>query len=1117
MRSLLLISILGSLIACSEPAKPVFELVAAKQSGIFFNNEVIGNDSLNIMDYDYFYNGGGIGVGDFNLDGKPDLYFSANLKSSRMYINQGDLRFLDATESANVSTSAWCTGVSVIDINQDGKPDIHVATGSNDGKSLSPNYFFINRTVPGRKVVFEEMAQQMGLKDSLYAIQAAWLDYDKDGDLDMFIAHNAIESVQKNVPHGQRTDGSGKSTDKLYRNEGLKDGIPIFKDVSKEAGILIEGWSLGVQISDFNGDGYPDIYVANDFLSNDILYLNNQDGTFTNDIENRLRHQSHNSMGMDISDIDNDLDLDIMVLDMLPEDNLRKKTMFPDVASENYRNILNKGYQEQYVRNVMQLNKGDGTYGDIGNLTNVSATDWSWAPLIADYDNDGLRDIYITNGYVKEITDLDFVDYYNKSNIFGTKDSKRKKLIQQLNSMKGVKKPNVLFENKEAYNFKNATSSFGLDYPSFSNGAAYADLDKDGDLDLVVNNINDAAFLFRNNTIQESNTTSPGANYLGINLTPDNRSLGSRVVVYTQNREILTEHYPQRGYLSSVGPTLHFGLFSDQQIDSLIVHWPDSSISRITNPEINQVINIDWNTAAKTTYKNESERNQPTFQRIHPRLAHMHQETTFNEFTNWPLHFRSYDKLGPIMVLADVNSDQKSDLFIGGSANFNSEIWTQSEIRGFNEKIIFNGSIDKSVETIGATFFDADGDGDLDLYCANGSSEHYQNKTLLQDHLYLNDGKGNFWIDLEAIPEISEITITPITLDYDRDGDMDLFVGGRVDPENYPHSPRSYLLENDGKGRFTDVTRKIAPDLMRPGMITSAALSDFDKDGWNDLILAGEWMPLTLFRNRDGKFLIDVNKNGLSEHRGWWNYIKTADIDQDGDLDIVAGNWGLNNPFKASIEEPLRIYGKDFDGNGSIESIMTYYNFGQEYIFHPRNTLTKRIPELRKRLFDYKTYGNTPFPEVFTSQELNGAISLELTTLASGIFENMGNGNFKFHPFPKLAQVTPLFDFSIVDLNNDGLLDILGVGNFFGTEVLTGRYDAGDGIVLMGIGGFNFEVHPVHQTGFKVPEEARSIKTVTGMSDHGNQDWFIVATRNDSLKVFSRALIQSKKNYANKN
>ncbi|GAB5476078.1 MAG: VCBS repeat-containing protein [Maribacter sp.] len=1105
MRYLFVFFVLSFIVSCTESSQLTFEIVPAALSGLDFNNKVEGNDSLNVMDYDYFYNGGGVGVGDFNLDGKPDLYFTANLQSSRMYLNQGDLTFIDATVQSGTTTSAWCTGVSVIDINQDGKPDIHVATGSDDGKTHKPNYFFINKTKPGGKVIFEDMAQKMGLNDSLYAIQAAWLDYDKDGDLDVFIAHNALESIPKNVPHGQRDDSSGKSTDKLYRNEGLQDGVPFFTDVSREAGITFEGWSLGVQISDFNKDGFPDIYVANDFLSNDILYVNNQDGTFTNDIANRIKHQSHNSMGIDIADIDNDLNPDILVLDMLPEDNLGKKTMFADIGFESFQNTIKKGYQEQYIRNVLQLNNGDGTFSDIGQMTNVYATDWSWSPLIADFDHDGLRDIYITNGYVKEITDLDFVNYYNKSNIFGTKKSKRDKLIQQLNQMKGMKKSNVLFKNIGDYEFQNATDSLGLSYPSFSNGAVYADLDGDGDLELVVNNINDHAFLFKNNTTAYSLTSYEKNNYLQIKLKPDHNALGSRIVVYTKGKATVLEYYPQRGYLSSVDPMLHLGLGANKKVDSLRVEWPDATVSNLKNIEANQVVNLNWWSDKRIEKKPLPQKGNFIYTEMESTaLPYVHQESDFNDFTLWPLHFRCYDKLGPAIAIADVNNDRKDDVFLGGSANNNSELWIQSDELNFEKIPGFERKLDRAAETVAATFFDADGDGDMDLYCANGSSEHYNKTELLQDYLYLNDGKGNFSVTEMAIPQVSEITVSPTAWDYDHDGDMDLFVGGRVDVNNYPSSPRSYLFENDGSGKFTDVTETIAPELARFGMISSVAILDIEGDGWEDLVLAGEWMSVTVFRNRNGQLKMDKTGNGLAEHSGWWNCIKTADIDKDGDLDLIAGNWGLNNPFKASEDEPLSIYGKDFDENGTTEAIMAYFNFGQEFIFHPRNTVTRQLPKLKKRIHDYKTFGSTPFSKIFSREEVVNAVHLKTTELSSGVFENLGDGNFKFRPFPKMAQTTPLFDFSILDLNNDGILDIVGVGNFYGTEVLSGRYDAGDGLILLGTGGLNFEVRSSYNTGFKMSGEARKIKSVSGKAGTDSENWLIVPINNDSLKFFRK-------------
>ncbi|RKN77961.1 VCBS repeat-containing protein [Ulvibacterium marinum] len=1103
MRFVLIIVVFAStLYSCSEKDGTLFNFIPPETSGIDFNNIVIGNDSLNVMDYDYFYNGGGVGIGDFNLDGLPDIFFSGNMTSSKLYLNKGNLKFEDITESAGISTDDWCTGVSIIDINQDGRPDIHVATGSNTDKASQGNYFFINVTTGDDGVRFEEKSLEMGLKDSIYAMQAAWLDYDKDNDLDLFIIHNALEDYQKNIPLGQRKDGSGKSTDKLYRNEGLQNGLPYFTDVSREAGILIEGWSLGVAVSDFNGDNFPDLYVANDFLSNDILYINNTDGTFSNKIGSYIRHQSHNSMGIDVADLNNDAAPDIVVLDMLPEDNLRHKTMFPDIAFNNSKNVLSKGYQQQYVRNVLQLNNGNRTFSEIGYLAGISATDWSWSPLIADFDNDGHRDLYVTNGYVKEITDLDFVDNYNKGSIFGTKETKRKKLVEQLNAMKGVKKSNRFFRNSGELIFIDKTELSGLQRPSFSNGAVYADLDVDGDLDIIVNNINDPAFVFENTTIQKEKIRN---NFLKLRFTPQHRALGAKIYLYANGERQFSEYYPSRGYLSSVGPAVHFGLKNAGKVDSLKIMWPTDSLSVLKDVQVNQELLIPVGHMPKRETSRVNPLTETVFHRVPVNgISYVHKENGFNDFDHWPLHFRSYDKLGPAITTGDINGDYMDDIIVGGAAGESGRIYFGDESGNFTESKSFD-EINKEFEDTELVLFDADGDGDLDLYCASGTSEHFSRADLLQDRFYFNDGRGAFKYRKSALPKIKEITATVAPLDYDRDGDLDLFIGGRVRPNAYPESPRSYLLQNDGKGNFKDVTKSHSRELLYPGMVTSAAIADIDKDGWDDLVLVGEWMPIDMYYNKKGVLKKQKGPNGLEASNGWWNCIAVADLDNDGDLDFLLGNWGLNNPFKANRKEPLRIYAKDYDNNGTIEAIMTYYNQGEEYIVHPRNTLTKQLPVLRQRVKDYKTYGETPFHGIFGKADIKGAKVWEAMELASGFIENLGGCQFRFHAFPIEAQWAPILDFEITDLNKDVFPDVLGVGNFYGTEVLTGNYDAGNGICMLGQKNGGFKVVRMSESGFYFGGEARKIDILNNVHGKRIPKRFIIVSQNDSLQFLENS------------
>lgn len=1088
------------LFACkTEDSKnKLFEKVSSTHSNLNFVNAINENAILNILDYEYLYNGGGVGIGDFNSDGLPDICFTGNMVGSRIYINLGNLKFKDVTEESGLITNTWCTGVSIIDINNDGKPDIHISTAHDLALGNAENYFFINKTDEQGNVKFENLAKEMNLADESYTMQAVWLDYDKDGDLDLFLANNSKEEYPKNNPFGQRKDGKGKSTDRLYRNNGPnQNGIPVFEDVSAAAGITIEGWSLGVVVLDINNDQFPDIYVANDFMSNDLLYVNNGDSTFTNKITDYFKHQSHNSMGIDAADVNNDGALDLLVLDMLPEDNLRKKTMFSEIPFDRFNSSIKAGYQPQYVRNVLQINTPTG-FSDLGYFSGVAATDWSWSPLIADFDNDGLRDIYITNGYKKDITDMDFVDFNNSSNVFGSTESKRTALVEQLKKMQGIKKSNFYFRNVGSNRFTDKTLESGLHYPSYSNGAVYADLDLDGDLDLIVNNIDDKALLFENKT---ANRKKNPVNYVRMAFNPDANSIGAKVWLYAESELQYAEFNPQRGYLSSFEPALHFGLGAKTQIDSLRILWPDNSTTFLKNIAANQVVLPKKDTQIQLD--STPKMGIPSFLSLMnstDKIPYKHSESSFDDFKRWPLYFRNYSTPGPIVISGDINGDLLEDVFIGGTANHDGLFYIQQENGSFEAKSLGSDGLAVQSENSAALLFDADGDGDLDLYVANGSTEHFANPAFYQDRLYLNDGNGNFTYNPQSLPIITFPTNTVIPIDFDNDGDMDLFVAGRLDPNRYPFAPRSYLLKNEN-GIFTDVTSSIAPELEYPGMITGAIATDIDLDGWQDLVIVGEWMPIQIYYNKKGNIQLDTTDNGFQYSNGWWNCIKAADFDGDGDIDFVAGNWGLNNPFKASRNEPLSLYAKDYDSNGSIEPIFTNYLDKTEYIFHPRGTLLRQLPSVRRLVNSYSAYGKSSFSELFGSYDLKPDEIFRTYMLESVYIENLGGGHYNLSPLPNEVQWSPVFDFEITDINNDNKPDLLAVGNFSGTEVLTGHYDAGNGVLLLNSGTGNFTSIDATQSGFSIPEEARKIIKIT---TRDKKDLFILGLQNDSLKIYQR-------------
>ncbi|KAA2218841.1 VCBS repeat-containing protein [Maribacter flavus] len=1088
-----------------KPENTLFKKVTTEHSGLTFRNTITENETLNIIDYEYLFNGGGVGIGDFNSDGLPDVVFSGNMVISRIYQNIGKLQFKDVTSSSGIITDAWCTGVSIVDINNDGKPDIHISTAHDLFLGNTKNYFYLNETESKEEIKFRNLASEMNIADSSYTMQAVWLDYDRDGDLDLFLANNSKEEYPKNNAFGQRKDGRGKSTDKLYRNNGTnKNGVLQFEDVSREAGISIEGWSLGVAVMDINGDQYPDIYVANDFLSNDVLYVNNGNGTFTNKVSEYFKHQSHNSMGIDVADINNDGGLDFLVLDMFPEDNLRRKTMFSEIPFDRFNSSVKAGYQPQFVRNVLQVSTSSG-FSDIGNFAGVSATDWSWAPLIADFDNDGLRDIYITNGYKKDITDMDFVDFNNSSNVFGSFEEKRKALVDQLKKMDGVKKSNFFFRNRGQNKFENETATSGIQVPSYSNGAVYADLDLDGDLDILTNNIDDEILLFEN---KSTDVKKDNSSYLRLKFNPNAENIGAKVWVYSKKGKQYGEFHPQRGYLSSVEPFMHFGLGNAAIIDSIRVIWPDDATTLLQNVDTNQTIApIKGN--SKIDVKISKKLEKAYLEEIAPPLdsVYVHQENTFDDFKKWPLLFRGYSRPGPILLGGDINGDGLEDFFVGGTANNPANFYVQSANGNFVKSPFQKSQDEIRSENSAGCFFDADNDGDLDLYLANGSSENYADTDLYQDVLYLNDGNGFFNMETDALPKISFPTNTVVPLDFDKDGDQDLFVAGRLDPNNFPFSPRSYLLENN-QGVFMDVTKKIAPELVYPGMITDASAADINNDGWIDLILVGEWNPVQLFLNKQGRLALDLSDNGLKNTHGWWNCLRAGDFDGDGDMDFVAGNWGLNNPFYATGEEPLRLYAHDFDKNGSIEPIITYFNQGKEYILQARGTLMKQLPLIRKLTKNYHDYGEKTFGELFDKEKMDSNSIFKAYELASMYFENTGNGKFRKSPLPEQLQWSPIFDFIDIDINGDDAMELLSVGNFMNTEILTGHYDAGIGQTLE----YNrtkgeFELIKSSKSGFDITGEARSLLR---LKSHSDDELIILGLQNDTLRFFRKTIPLSK-------
>ncbi|MBS1598641.1 MAG: VCBS repeat-containing protein [Bacteroidetes bacterium] len=1121
VRTTLLLVIFFSLMNSCKNDHHLFEQITSDHSGIHFNNQITESDSINVLDVSNVYNGGGVGIGDFNKDGLQDIYFTGNLVSNKLYLNKGGFHFEDITATAGVDGEGkWCRGVAVVDINNDGWPDIFVCATIKKDPSKRKNLLYINQGVDDEGIPhFKEMAKEYGFDDTMHSTMAAFFDYDNDGDLDMYLVVNEIvDSNTPNYYHKISTDGSFRSSGHLYRNDWI-DSLkhPVFTDVTKKAGVGTEGYGHAVNIADINGDGWKDIYVTNDYLPNDLLWINNHDGTFSEHLSDYFKHTSANAMGMDISDINNDGLADVIVLDMNPEDNYRKKMMLNPNSYQTYINTNLFNYNYQYVRNTLQVNQGprvkqndsvgNPIFSDVGFYAGVAETDWSWTPLVTDFDNDGYRDIIITNGFPKDVTEHDFIAFRNKAVNLVSK----KELLKQIPE---VKRHNYAYHNTGSLRFDDVSTDWGFTTPTFSNGAVYADLDNDGDLDIVINNINDEAMVYRNNAREGDKENN---HYLQVEFVGDgfNRNgLGAIVELhYDSGKMQVYDNTPYRGYLSTVESGAHFGLGKNKQVDSVIVKWPNGKMQLLLHVSTDQKLTVK-NSDANTPYSENKPviATQSIFREITDsvNVHSVQKQRDYIDFNIQKLLPHKFSEYGPALAVGDIDGNGYDDIVMGGSVNNSAELLLQQPNGKFIQKNLLQGNdtLGKRTEDEGILLFDADGDGDLDLYIASGGYQGEHQTDAYRDRLYVNDGKGNFFADSSALPTNFTSKFCVRAADFDHDGDLDLFISGRVDPGNYPKPVSSFIYRNDSKNgviKFTDVTATVAKDLVNIGMVCDAIWTDFDNDGWPDLILAGEWMPVRFLKNDKGIFKNVSDVSGVNNQRGWWNSIVAGDFDNDGDMDYVVGNLGLNSFYRASDEYPVRAYAKDFDNNGIFDVIPSLYlpdveGRKKEFPAFTRDDLLKQVNAMRKKYPTYKSYALSGMDQLLTEQERKGALILEANNFHSIFLRNDGQGKFTLMPLPYQAQLSVINGMVADDFDGDGNLDLVINGNDYGTEVSVGRYDALNGLFLKGDGKGDFVPQTILQSGIFIPGNG---KALVKLRSAGGRCLLAAGQNRGPLKIFA--------------